>query len=299
VSAGLPGIGLGGLFFILSALAAPLVELARTARGQSSVARWLHLGRQFALAVAMIAAVDVKLRLVYMIVSGDGFADPSPGGALSVALTPSGLSAGLLATLLATAKGMELAARARSRQLRPLPVRARLLWWKLLLGGAGALAAVWFALLGFGASGLSPLSDGVLADGPAAAAEDSDGANVGGAGSADRGRLALGVPIRVLAERERAVRSVGGEPVPEARFAPIADGNDQSLPPSSSGGEGGGAVDPPPVPGGPDSGAPSPDPEPAPDAVPPPSTGPPTGTGGGVAQGPPELAGPPEGVGQS
>ena len=238
MSAGLPGIGLGGLFFILSALAAPLVELARAARGQSSVARWLHLGRQFALAVAMIAAVDVTLQLVYMIVSGVGFAQPSPGGALGVALMPSGMSAALLATLLAAAKGVELAARARSARLPLLPVRARLVSRQLLLDGAAVLAAACLALLGLGASGLSTPFDGVLADGPAAEAEDSVGADVGGPASADPPQLAVGTSIPVLAERERAFHSPGDEPVPEARFAPIADGNDRSSPPSSSGGRG-------------------------------------------------------------
>jgi hypothetical protein len=126
VSAGLPGIALGGIFFILSALAAPLVELVRTAQGQSSVARWLHLGRQFALAVAMIAAIDVTLRLVYMSVSAIGLTDQSPGGALAFALVPSGMSAGLLATLLAGAKGMQLWARARAEHPPPLRIRARL-----------------------------------------------------------------------------------------------------------------------------------------------------------------------------
>ena len=49
MSAGLPGLGLGGLFFILSALLAPLLELGRPVRGRSSRAwrrsaassRWL------------------------------------------------------------------------------------------------------------------------------------------------------------------------------------------------------------------------------------------------------------------
>lgn len=64
MSAGLPGLGLGGLFFILSALALPLFELARTARGESSAQSWLAVARQFGLAVAMIAAIDAVFRLL-------------------------------------------------------------------------------------------------------------------------------------------------------------------------------------------------------------------------------------------
>jgi len=40
MTAGLPGFGLGGVFFIISALLAPFVELIMTARGRSSRARW-------------------------------------------------------------------------------------------------------------------------------------------------------------------------------------------------------------------------------------------------------------------
>ncbi|HEX2311087.1 MAG TPA: hypothetical protein VHH91_10240, partial [Vicinamibacterales bacterium] len=102
---GLPGIGLGALFCILSALAAPLVELARTARGQSGVANWGRVGRQFALAVAIIAAFDVTLWLVYALVAGIGFPELTPGGALALPSVLIGMSVGLLAALLAGAKG--------------------------------------------------------------------------------------------------------------------------------------------------------------------------------------------------
>jgi hypothetical protein len=64
VSAGLPGLGLGGLFFILLALLAPFVELIRTTRGRSSVAAWRVVGRQFALALTMVAAVELTLRVL-------------------------------------------------------------------------------------------------------------------------------------------------------------------------------------------------------------------------------------------
>jgi hypothetical protein len=122
VSAGLPGLGLGGLFFILSALAAPLVELVSTVRGQSSVARWQRLGRQFALALAMIVAVDGTLRLAFGLVSVAGIGEPpSTGGLTVLPLVPIAITVGLLATVLATAKGMELAIRVRSGRMRPLP----------------------------------------------------------------------------------------------------------------------------------------------------------------------------------
>jgi hypothetical protein len=232
VSPGLPGIGLGALFCILSALAAPLVELARTAGGQSGMANWGRVGRQLALAVAIIAAFDVTLWLVYALVAGIGFPELTPGGALALPSVLIGMSVGLLAALLAGAKGMELAVLIRSGHLPPLPVRAKVRPRRLLLQGAGVLVAAWFPLLGFGVAGLSPLSDGVVSR-PAPAVERSAGADVAGAVSA----------------RKRGVDSIRDESVPEASVAPLADGSDGSTPASSSGEEGDGAVRPPSLPG--------------------------------------------------
>ena len=88
MSAGMPGLGLGGLFFILSALFAPVVELRRTAQGQSSAAAWRQVGRQFAVAVVMVAVV-----------------------APFVPWAPVGITMALLVTVLLAAKGAQLALR--------------------------------------------------------------------------------------------------------------------------------------------------------------------------------------------
>jgi hypothetical protein len=231
VSPGLPVIGLGALFCILSALVAPVVELGRAARGRTSVANWLHLGRQFALAVAMIAAFDVTLRLVYALVAGVGVPELTPGGALAIPSVTIGMSVGLLAALLAGAKAMELALRTRSAHLPPLPVPASVHPRRLLLQGAGVLVAAWFPLLGFGVAGFSSLSDGVVTR-PEQAVERSAGADVAGA----------------VSTRKRGVDSTGDEQVSEASVGPLADGSDGSSP-ASSGGEEGGAVGPPSLPG--------------------------------------------------
>ncbi|MGH2994335.1 MAG: hypothetical protein ACRDL1_12485 [Solirubrobacterales bacterium] len=220
MSPGLPVIGLGALFCVISALAAPVVELGRVARGQSSVASWMRVGRQFALAVAMIVAFVLTLWLVYALVTGSGVAGLSPGGAVALPSVLIGMSVGLLAALLAGAKGMELAMRTRLPHPPPLAVPARMPRRRSLLQGAGVLAAVWFPLLGFGADGLS--SDGVVSRGPVPAVERSASAEVAGAVSA----------------RKRVADSAGDEPVP-----------DGSSPASSSGGEGDGAVGPSSLPG--------------------------------------------------
>jgi len=92
MSAGMPGLGLGGLFFVLSALFAPFVELRRTAQGRSSAAAWRQVGRQFAIAATMVLIV-----------------------APLVPWVPVGITAALLATVLLAAKGAQLALRASAR----------------------------------------------------------------------------------------------------------------------------------------------------------------------------------------
>jgi hypothetical protein len=159
VSAGLPGLGLGGLFFIFSALLAPFRELWRTWRGQSRPGDWRMAGRQFAQAATMVAAIDLSLRLVYagLAVAGIG----NPPSALSETVIPVtliGITSALLVVVLAAAKLADISARLRAGGLpqvpptlpRPTPLRA------LALGGAVAIA--WAALLTAGASELSPLA---------------------------------------------------------------------------------------------------------------------------------------------
>jgi hypothetical protein len=109
---------LGGLFFILSALAGPILELAHSARGRSSRARWRRVGRHFALAAAMMVAIAATISLVRAAV---GFANGS-GGSLAVAppLPAATITLGLLALLLGIAKCAELAGRGLRAARRPL-----------------------------------------------------------------------------------------------------------------------------------------------------------------------------------
>ena len=59
MSAGLPGVGLSGVFFIVSALVMVPLEIARTVRGESSLARWATVLRHLAMALAMIVCVEL------------------------------------------------------------------------------------------------------------------------------------------------------------------------------------------------------------------------------------------------
>jgi hypothetical protein len=102
MTAGLPGFGLGGVFFIISALLAPFGELIMTVRGRSSRARWASVGRQLLIALAMIFAVGAMLGLVGL-VSGAG-----PLQALISPLLPATWTGGLLVFILVTAKLIQL-----------------------------------------------------------------------------------------------------------------------------------------------------------------------------------------------
>ncbi len=57
MTAGLPGTGIGGVFYLLSAILMPFFELVKTLRGQSSGARWILVIRQLAMASGIIAGM--------------------------------------------------------------------------------------------------------------------------------------------------------------------------------------------------------------------------------------------------
>lgn len=115
MSPGLPGLGLGGLFFLLSALIAPFVELARSVRGRTSPGAWRQVGRQFSMAVLMIVTLDLTLRGALALGGAAGIGAGPPGGDLIVmSLSLLGFTLGLLLTVLAVAKGLQLVLRMRA-----------------------------------------------------------------------------------------------------------------------------------------------------------------------------------------
>jgi len=54
---GVPGMGLASIFYIAAALVAPLREIVKSVRGESSANRWAAVGRQFAMAVGVISSI--------------------------------------------------------------------------------------------------------------------------------------------------------------------------------------------------------------------------------------------------
>ena len=120
MSAGLPGLGLGGLFFVLSALACA----AGRARREPSVgrARWsagAGSGRQLAIALTMIAAVELTLRVALWALAGFSGSGMSGRGFVAMPLEPLLITTGLLAIVLGSAKLAQLCfAVGRKRRIR-------------------------------------------------------------------------------------------------------------------------------------------------------------------------------------
>jgi len=65
--AGLPGIGVGTLFYVLIALCMPFFELIHVVRGTSSLARWRRIGRQFFHAISIVFSIMVAERVLLFI----------------------------------------------------------------------------------------------------------------------------------------------------------------------------------------------------------------------------------------
>lgn len=93
-NAGLPGTGLGGLFYLLLALSMPLVELGRSAFGRSGPERRRQALQQFVMACAIIAAVAGTMTVYLQLVDA-----PTPFGLDGPALVTAPL---VLAVLLLT-----------------------------------------------------------------------------------------------------------------------------------------------------------------------------------------------------
>jgi hypothetical protein len=54
---GLPGTGIGGLFYLITALMMPLFELRLTLMGRSNLRRWRMVGLQWVIAAAILVSI--------------------------------------------------------------------------------------------------------------------------------------------------------------------------------------------------------------------------------------------------
>ena len=113
MSAGLPGAGLAGVFFVLSALFAVPIEAVRTVRGRSSRAAWMLVTRNAALALVMIAALQLFFMGISAIVRYAAAHGKSPLPK-TLPIAPVLMALAVLVIVLLTAKTLELALRWRA-----------------------------------------------------------------------------------------------------------------------------------------------------------------------------------------
>ena len=126
--AGLPGIGVGTLFYVMAALWMPLRECPRLLTGKSSLARWRVIGVQFFFAVSIIASIAIADRVLLWMLGdasptainparliNEEFAARAPQ---SIFAAPIAASLFLLAVVLVATEFLRLVTMARSRTRR-------------------------------------------------------------------------------------------------------------------------------------------------------------------------------------
>jgi hypothetical protein len=132
MTAGLPGVGLSGIFFIVSALLMVPLEIAHTIRGRSSLARWLCVLRHLAIAISMIVALELmyaalRLGINELEATLGSHTTSAHRGIRLLPFAPVVATLALIACLLLIAKTAELRARRpkpRSAHARPRSVSA-------------------------------------------------------------------------------------------------------------------------------------------------------------------------------
>jgi hypothetical protein len=130
--AGLPGIGVGTLYYVLVALWMPIRELGSVVRGTSSLSRWRLIGTQIFYASGIIASIAAADRIMMWSLHiqtktsvgparwiYDGFKNNAPQ---SILAAPIMASVVLLAVVLLAVQLMRLYVKVASR---PAPAPAR------------------------------------------------------------------------------------------------------------------------------------------------------------------------------
>ena len=128
MTVGVPGVGFGGIFYMIGALVMPVREVVRTARGESTVQRWAVVATQWSLAAGILVALwATGWVLGHVLTPGllakTGAAVAPPHNVLRVSVLA--MSLGMLAILIATVRVAHLVLRRRGgipvQQLTPMP----------------------------------------------------------------------------------------------------------------------------------------------------------------------------------
>ena len=124
--AGLPGIGVGTLFYVLLAFAMPFTEAIRLMRGQSSFARWRRIVRQLLHSVGIIFSIMFAERVLMWMLGQAGPESLHPARLLNRGLAgrapqsfwaaPMTASLLILAGVLVTVEALRIISTVRSRR---------------------------------------------------------------------------------------------------------------------------------------------------------------------------------------
>ena len=131
MAAGLPGFGLSGVFFVVSALLMVPIEVVSTLRGRSSLARWGDVLRNAGTALALVAGVELTYVALHFAVTQLSASATGPHGtsAHAVGRTVSVVHAipvlpilgtlGLVVIVVASAKVAQIVSGLRRRPIGP------------------------------------------------------------------------------------------------------------------------------------------------------------------------------------
>ena len=81
--AGIPGTGIGGLYYLMLTFMMPIKEAYVTCQGRSSIRRWLHIAFQWFNAIGIVASIWATgwlLGLVFMKAKAFGYHVPEVSG---------------------------------------------------------------------------------------------------------------------------------------------------------------------------------------------------------------------------
>jgi hypothetical protein len=118
MSAGLPGAGIAGVFYLASALLMPAIELERTRRGRSSMAAWRLVVRQFLVSCAILVGIWTTGWLLGLAAFSPARTAAASGGGITTTPQVVGKSAMFVSifTLIVLVAGVEIASFWRARR---------------------------------------------------------------------------------------------------------------------------------------------------------------------------------------
>ena len=161
MTAGLPGTGIGGLFYLLCALWMPCRELVLTMRGRGNVKRWRAVGRQLGMAVGIIFAmwlIGWLLGLALLkVVSNESLSQPArPGQVINILhVAPFIMSLLTLGSVLLSVRVLRVVLSVMDLKTRPTHRLGRLGYWGAH-SDADAVAPVSWRVQGESGPGSAP-----------------------------------------------------------------------------------------------------------------------------------------------